>query len=33
MGSAPQVSFDPTEFAGKRVLVTGGTEGRGDTMR
>ena len=24
-GSAPRFSFDPTEFSGKRVLVTGGT--------
>ncbi|MBX9964940.1 MAG: SDR family oxidoreductase [Burkholderiales bacterium] len=29
MGSAPRFSFDPTEFAGKRVLVTGGTDGMG----
>ncbi|MGH8766192.1 MAG: SDR family oxidoreductase [Burkholderiales bacterium] len=29
MGSAPQFSFDPAEFAGKRALVTGGTDGMG----
>ncbi|HEX3526654.1 MAG TPA: SDR family oxidoreductase [Thermoanaerobaculia bacterium] len=29
MGSAPRFSFDPAEFAGKRVLVTGGTDGMG----
>lgn len=29
MGSALRFSFDPTEFAGKRVLVTGGTQGMG----
>src|SRR5437899_5612542 len=27
MGAAWRFSFDPVEFAGKRVLVTGGTEG------
>jgi NAD(P)-dependent dehydrogenase (short-subunit alcohol dehydrogenase family) len=26
------VSFDPTEFAGKRVLVTGGTKGMGEAI-
>ena len=29
MTAARQVSFDRTEFAGKRVLVTGGTQGMG----
>jgi len=29
MASAAQFSFDPAEFAGKHVLVTGGTEGMG----
>ena len=29
MGSAPRFSFDATEFAGKRVLVSGGTDGMG----
>jgi len=29
MGSTLRFSFDPTEFAGRRVLVTGGTEGMG----
>jgi NAD(P)-dependent dehydrogenase (short-subunit alcohol dehydrogenase family) len=29
MGSAPRFSFDPAEFAGKRALVTGGTDGMG----
>jgi NAD(P)-dependent dehydrogenase (short-subunit alcohol dehydrogenase family) len=32
MGSAPRFSFDPTEFSGKRVLVTGGTEGMGEAI-
>jgi NAD(P)-dependent dehydrogenase (short-subunit alcohol dehydrogenase family) len=32
MGSALRFSFDPTEFAGKRVLVTGGTEGMGEAI-
>jgi NAD(P)-dependent dehydrogenase (short-subunit alcohol dehydrogenase family) len=32
MGSAPRFSIDPTEFAGKRVLVTGGTEGMGEAI-
>ena len=32
MGSAWQYSIDPTEFAGKRVLVTGGTEGMGEAV-
>jgi NAD(P)-dependent dehydrogenase (short-subunit alcohol dehydrogenase family) len=30
MGSGWQCSIDPAEFAGKRVLVTGGTEGMGE---
>jgi NAD(P)-dependent dehydrogenase (short-subunit alcohol dehydrogenase family) len=29
---ATRFSFDPTEFAGKRVLVTGGTEGMGEAI-
>ena len=29
MGTAPRFSFDPTEFTGKRALVTGGTDGMG----
>ncbi len=29
MTAARQVSFDRTEFAGKRALVTGGTQGMG----
>ena len=29
MTAARQLSFDRTEFAGKRVLVTGGTQGMG----
>ena len=29
MTSAARFSCDPAEFAGQRVLVTGGTEGRG----
>ena len=29
MDSASRFSYDPAEFAGKRVLVTGGTEGMG----
>jgi NAD(P)-dependent dehydrogenase (short-subunit alcohol dehydrogenase family) len=32
MASAPRFSFDPAEFAGKRVLVTGGTEGMGQAI-
>jgi len=32
MGSAWQYSIDPAEFAGKRVLVTGGTEGMGEAV-
>lgn len=29
---ATRFSFDPTEFAGKRVLVTGGTKGMGEAI-
>src|SRR2546423_6164212 len=29
---ARQFSFDPTEFAGKRALVTGGTKGMGEAI-
>ncbi len=32
MGAAWRFSFDPVEFAGKRVLVTGGTEGMGEAI-
>ena len=32
MNSAWQYSIDPAEFAGKRVLVTGGTEGMGEAI-
>jgi NAD(P)-dependent dehydrogenase (short-subunit alcohol dehydrogenase family) len=32
MGSAWRYSIDPAEFAGKRVLVTGGTEGMGEAI-
>jgi NAD(P)-dependent dehydrogenase (short-subunit alcohol dehydrogenase family) len=32
MSVTKQFSFDPTEFAGKRVLVTGGTEGMGEAI-
>jgi len=32
MGSAWQYSIDPAECAGKRVLVTGGTEGMGEAV-
>lgn len=32
MGSAWQYSIDPAEFAGRRVLVTGGTEGMGEAV-
>jgi len=31
-GSALRFSFDPKEFAGKSVLVTGGTEGMGEAI-
>lgn len=30
--TAARFSFDPAEFAGKRVLVTGGTEGMGEAI-
>jgi len=29
---ATQLSFDPAEFAGKRVLITGGTKGMGEAI-
>jgi NAD(P)-dependent dehydrogenase (short-subunit alcohol dehydrogenase family) len=32
MTGAPRFSFDPTEFAGKRALVTGGTQGMGEAI-
>src|SRR5258705_13391341 len=32
MGAAWRFSFAPAEFAGKRVLVTGGTEGMGEAI-
>ena len=32
MTGAPRFSFDPTEFAGKRALVTGGTQGMGEAV-
>ena len=32
MGSAWRYSIDPAEFTGKRVLVTGGTEGMGEAV-
>jgi NAD(P)-dependent dehydrogenase (short-subunit alcohol dehydrogenase family) len=32
MTGAAQFSFDPTEFAGKRALVTGGTKGMGEAI-
>ena len=32
MASASRFSFDPAEFADKRVLVTGGTEGMGEAI-
>jgi NAD(P)-dependent dehydrogenase (short-subunit alcohol dehydrogenase family) len=32
MTGATRFSFDPTEFAGKRVLVTGGTKGMGEAI-
>ena len=31
-GEATQFSLDPTEFAGKRALVTGGTKGMGEAI-
>jgi len=30
--SAPDFQIDPTEFAGKRILVTGGTKGAGEAI-
>jgi NAD(P)-dependent dehydrogenase (short-subunit alcohol dehydrogenase family) len=32
MTVAPKFNIDPTEFAGKRVLVTGGTKGAGEAI-
>src|SRR2546428_4864219 len=32
MSEATHFSFDPTEFVGKRVLVTGGTKGMGEAI-
>src|SRR3989442_7758992 len=32
MTAASRFSFDPTEFAGKRALVTGGTKGMGEAI-
>src|SRR2546428_10719854 len=32
MTGATHFSFDPTEFAGKRALVTGGTKGMGEAI-
>lgn len=32
MNTAPEFSCDPSEFAGKRVLVTGGTKGAGEAI-
>ena len=32
MGPASRFSFDPAEFAGRRVLVTGGTQGMGEAI-
>src|SRR5882762_2474696 len=32
VGEARRFSFDPTEFAGKRALVTGGTKGMGEAI-
>jgi len=32
MTEQPQFSFDPTEFAGKRALVTGGSKGMGEAI-
>jgi NAD(P)-dependent dehydrogenase (short-subunit alcohol dehydrogenase family) len=32
IASTSRFSFDPAEFAGKRVLVTGGTEGMGEAI-
>lgn len=32
MTVAPKFSFDPTEFLGRRVLVTGGTKGAGEAI-
>ena len=32
MAGGTRFSVDPTEFAGKRVLITGGTKGMGEAM-
>jgi NAD(P)-dependent dehydrogenase (short-subunit alcohol dehydrogenase family) len=32
MTGAPRFAFDPTEFTGKRALVTGGTQGMGEAI-
>jgi hypothetical protein len=32
VSKATHFSFDPTEFAGKRALVTGGTQGMGEAI-
>ena len=32
MTEQTQFPFDPTEFAGKRALVTGGTKGMGEAI-
>ena len=32
MAGEMRFSVDPTEFAGKRVLITGGTKGMGEAM-
>src|SRR5262245_18485617 len=32
MTGAPRFAFDPTEFSGKRALVTGGTQGIGEAI-
>src|SRR2546421_10587102 len=32
ISEAGRFSFDPTEFAGKRALVTGGTQGMGEAI-
>jgi NAD(P)-dependent dehydrogenase (short-subunit alcohol dehydrogenase family) len=32
MTEVPRFAFGPTEFAGKRALVTGGTQGMGEAI-
>lgn len=32
MTIAPAFPFDPNEFSGKRILVTGGTKGMGEAI-